>query len=170
MLRVVESSEIDLNFKFEVAKTREGKTVLGCIQCGVCSSSCPFSEELDVKPHKVVRMVILGLRKEVLSCKEIWTCAMCYMCAERCPHGVELGNVMMALANVAARERALPSGLGETGRVLLKEGRVPEIGRMRVRERERIGLPPVLTPNIGQIKRLLEETGVSELVVEEGGK
>ena len=87
--KVVKASELDPNFKFEVAKTYEGKTVLWCVQCGMCSSNCPYSEVLDEKSHQVIKMILLGMREQALSCRSIWMCATCFMCAERCPQGVE---------------------------------------------------------------------------------
>lgn len=165
--KVLKVSDLDLNFKFEVARTKEGKTLLGCVQCGICSSSCPFSEELDVKPHEVIKMILLGMREEALSCKKIWSCATCYMCAERCPQGVETGNVLMALANIAAKERGIPKGLAAVRQVLIEDGRIVKVSGMRVREREKLGLPPLPNPNVIQMRRILREAGVDEILAKE---
>jgi heterodisulfide reductase subunit C len=167
MPRTIKSSDLDKNFKFEVANTREGKTVLGCIQCGICSSSCPFSEDLKVKPHELIRMILHGMREEALSSKKIWVCTTCYMCAERCPHAVETGNVMMALANIAAKEKGVPNELRKIGKTLLSEGRVLKISRMRLKERKRLELPNIPDPNTDDITKLLEEIGVKDLVTKE---
>jgi len=166
--RMVNASELDLDFKFKVAETREGRTVLGCVQCGTCSSSCPLSEMMEVKPHEVIKMVLLGMRKEALACEKIWACATCYMCAERCPQGVEVGDVLMALANIAARERGIPKGLDNARQLLLEDGTVVRMSGMRRRERERVGLPPTPVPNAAQVGRILREIGIKEIVVEGG--
>jgi heterodisulfide reductase subunit C len=159
---------LDLGFKFEIAKTREGRTVLGCIQCGICSSSCPFSEELDFKPHEMVKMILLGMREAALSSQKIWACATCYMCAERCPQKVELGNVLMAVANIAAREKGLPEQLTKIGGTLFDDGRVTPVTEGRQRERERLGLPPVPEVGISGMRRIVKEEGVAKLVGKEG--
>ena len=91
--KIVRASELDPDFKFDIAKTHEGETVLWCVQCGMCTANCPYSEVWDVKPHEIIKMILLGLREQALNCKSMWTCATCFMCAERCPQGVEVGNV-----------------------------------------------------------------------------
>ena len=83
--KTVRDSELDPNFKFEIAKTYEGKTVLWCVQCGMCTSNCPYSDVLDVKPHQLIKMVLLGMREQAISCKSIWLCSTCFMCAETVP-------------------------------------------------------------------------------------
>ena len=45
---VVKSSELDPGFKFEVAETFTGRTIMNCFQCGMWSSNCPYSDLLDV--------------------------------------------------------------------------------------------------------------------------
>ena len=165
--KVLKVSELDLNFKFEIAKTREGRTVLWCVQCGMCSSGCPFSEALNVKPHEIVKMILLGMRDEALTCKNIWVCATCYICAERCPQGVELGDILVALANIAARERGVPEGLSDIGKLLLEDGRAIKVSRIRMKERERMELPPIPNPNVFQTRKILKETGLDEVINKE---
>lgn len=166
--RAVCVSELDPNFKFEVAGTREGKTLLGCVQCGICSSGCPFSDKWDLKPHEVIKMILLGMRDEVLSSKTIWTCATCYMCAERCPQKVELGNIMMAVANIAAREKGLSEAMAGVGSTLFDEGRITPVTEGRKKERESLGLPPVPSVNAEAVRKIMKRGGVAKLVGKEG--
>ena len=141
--------------------------MLGCVQCGVCSSSCPFSERLDFKPHEMVKMILLGMREDVLSSQKIWACATCYMCAERCPQKVEVGNVLMAVANIAAREKGVPEALARVGGTLFDEGRVIPVTEGRNKERERLGLPLAPTVGISGMRRIIKEEGVAKLVGKE---
>jgi len=162
--RVVQASDLDVNFKFEIAKTPEGKTVLWCVQCGMCSSNCPYSDIWEVKPHQVIAMVLLGMRDQAVSCESIWTCATCFMCAERCPQGVEIANVMFALKNIAARERGMPEGYKLFSQQVYETGRAAEITVLRERERSKMGLPTVSRVKIESIRKLLERTNLSELI------
>jgi heterodisulfide reductase subunit C len=161
--KVIRASDLDANFKFEIAKTPEGRTLLWCVQCGMCSSNCPYSEVWEVKPHQVIAMVLLGMREEALSCESIWTCATCFMCAERCPQGVEITNVMYALKNIAAREKGVPEGYRAFGLEVYRTGRGVRITSLRERERSRMGLPGVPEVDVESVRRLLKKTKLKDL-------
>lgn len=162
--RVMQQSELDPNFKYEIARTLEGKTVLWCVQCGMCSSNCPYSDLWEIKPHQVVAMVQLGIRDQALSSESIWTCATCYMCAERCPQKVEIANVMFALKNIAAREKGIPEGYRLFGQQVLRTGHGAEITALRERERAKMGLPKIPKVNVKSVRRLLEKTGLTKVL------
>lgn len=162
--KVVKVSELDPNFKFEIAKTYEGSTVLWCVQCGMCTSNCPYSEVWTVKPHQVIKMVLLGMRKEALRSDCIWTCSTCFMCAERCPQGVEVGNVMFALKNIAAREIGVPEGFREYGSQIYKTGKATPVTRGREKEREKLGLPKISEVDVKAIRRHLRKLGLTDVL------
>ena len=159
---VVEASDLDNTLKLSIAKTEDGKSLLDCFQCGVCTSGCPYSDVLDIMPHQVIKMALLGMKKQLLDCKTIWVCSTCFMCSERCPQGVDLGGVMLALRNIVVRERGVPEGLKSIFEGILTSGRLVKITDMRVKERANLGLPEVPSIDIEAIKKLLKE--VDELV------
>jgi heterodisulfide reductase subunit C len=49
-------------------------------------------------------MVLLGMRKEVLSSDTIWFCIQCYNCQGHCPQNVDFADIMKALRSMAVRE------------------------------------------------------------------
>ena len=49
-------------------------------------------------------MVLLGMRKEVLSSDLPWLCSQCYTCQAHCPQNVDFADVMKALRSMAVRE------------------------------------------------------------------
>jgi len=161
---VVKSTELDQNFKFEVAETFAGRTVLDCFQCGMCSSNCPYSDLLDIKIHQVTKMVLLGMREKVLSCRTIWVCATCYMCEERCPQGVELANVMFALMNISAREKGIPEGLKQLGELLLETGRATHLSPHRLKIRSSLGLPEMPNTDAAGLREILHKLKFDQLI------
>jgi heterodisulfide reductase subunit C len=74
-----------------------------CYQCGTCTGACPVMAAggMDYAPRAIMRMIQAGLEEEVLASQTIWTCASCYACAVRCPHDIEITDVMTRLRNLA---------------------------------------------------------------------
>ena len=65
-----------------------GANLGGCLQCAKCTSGCPVAGPDDIQPHERVRLVQLGMKDEVLSCRSIWMCVSCQTCVSRCPQNV----------------------------------------------------------------------------------
>jgi heterodisulfide reductase subunit C len=59
-------------------------------------------------------MVLLGMRKEVLSSPVIWLCLQCYACTAKCPQNVRFREVIRALREMAVKEGLVdPSVMAE---------------------------------------------------------
>ena len=90
------------SFVEEVAATPGGENISACIQCGVCSGTCPAASQMEYPPRKIIALIRAGMRDEVLSSSSMWYCLSCYMCTVRCPRGVkptELAHALEGLAN-----------------------------------------------------------------------
>ncbi len=81
-----------------------GQNIYECMQCGMCTGSCPMTGQLDTLPRRVIRMIQLGLEEKVIDCKTFWTCASCYSCSVNCPRGIDLARVMEALRLLILRK------------------------------------------------------------------
>lgn len=56
---------------------------------------------MDIDPARIMRLIQLGQRDEVLRSHTIWLCAACQTCTTRCPQEVEIAHVMDALRAMA---------------------------------------------------------------------
>ena len=102
-------SELDSRFKYEVAEQPGGENIKVCFSCGVCTAGCPVSAiDEHYNPRKIIRMVLLGMREEVLSSDFIWLCSSCYTCTAHCPQNVKFTEVMGALRELAVQEGYVP--------------------------------------------------------------
>ena len=100
----------DLSFARWVYQNIEGADRLSlCMQCGMCSGSCPIGPEMDNGPRKLFMMIRAGMKEEVLSSSTIWNCTQCYNCVVRCPRKVPVTYILQGLATVAAREGYAPA-------------------------------------------------------------
>jgi quinone-modifying oxidoreductase subunit QmoC len=122
------------NFLREVeANVEEGHWVKMCMQCGVCSGSCPFGPHWAHPPQELFMMIRAGKREEVLTSDSMWMCTSCYNCMVRCPRGLPITHIMHGLANYAHRLGIAPKGqpTREFAKLfwdnLVKKGRVNEL-------------------------------------------
>ncbi len=98
-------NELDSKFKYDVAEEPGGENINLCFACGLCTASCPVADiDPGYNPRKIIHMVLLGMRKEVLSSNFPWLCTQCYTCQAHCPQSVKFSDVMKALRNMAVKE------------------------------------------------------------------
>lgn len=170
------ASELDADFRYEISKTIGAKSLLKCIQCGVCSSGCTVTEYVDMQPHRVVASCLLGLKDEVLSSQAIWTCSLCHRCTERCPKNVDYSFILALLRNLAAKEGKVPEEYSSTVKVIYENGFVVPysegLKKNIDRRRSRMGLPLIDAPKLSDIQTIFEETGLGPLIrkIEEDNK
>ena len=92
------------NFLAEVeANVEEGEWTKMCMQCGVCSGSCPFGDHWEHPPQEIFMMIRAGQREEVLNSSSMWMCTSCYNCIVRCPRELPITHIMHGLAHYAER-------------------------------------------------------------------
>jgi len=91
-----------------------GQDLKTCYQCGNCTAGCAFSHDFDLPVHQIMRLVQLGQKQRVLSCRSIWLCATCQACTTRCPNNIEVAVVMDVLRHMARREGFAPERLVKT--------------------------------------------------------
>jgi heterodisulfide reductase subunit C len=165
------ASELYKNFRYEISEKIGAKSLLKCIQCGVCSSGCTVTEYVDLQPHRVVALCLLGLKEEVLSSNAIWTCSLCHRCTERCPKNVDYSFILALLRNMAVKEGKVPKEYSSSVMTIYNNGFiVPYTGGLKEnvdRRRTRMGLPQIVPPKLEEIQFIIKETGLGGLVKEE---
>jgi len=102
---MVQATHLDENFAAEVAALEDGKGIKQCLQCGICSASCPVREIVPTfNPRRVIAKILLGLKQEVLASEEIWFCARCQQCTANCHKNIKPGDIITAARTLALRE------------------------------------------------------------------
>ena len=158
---MIDSRTLDPNFKFLIAAEPGGENVKKCFSCGTCTAGCPVREVTDrYNPRKIIRMALLGMKKEVLSSQFIWLCSSCYTCFERCPQDVRIPELMNAIKNIAVRGGYLPPAMKIQLDLLSSFGRLLEITDFENEKRKESNLPPV-QGKTEDIKKILKKVGLS---------
>ena len=140
---VIDASKLDPDFKYEVAETPGGEHIKRCFACASCTLSCPVSEvDSDYSPRKLVHMILLGMKDEVLSSDLIWYCLNCYRCYVHCPQDVQFTHVMEVLRSMAVKEGyadpSLPSKVTEIDRETqeIRRGKIDEMLKGRKKSKK----------------------------------
>jgi heterodisulfide reductase subunit C len=158
---MIDSANLDPRFKLLIASEPGGENIKKCFSCGTCTAGCPVREVTDrYNPRKIIRMALLGMKKEVLSSQFIWLCSSCYTCFERCPQDVRIPELMNAIKNIAAREGYLPSVMKTQVELLSSFGRLLEVTDFENEKRKESNLPP-LQGKTEDIKKILKKIGLS---------
>ena len=95
--------KVDSSFLDEV-KRRSREDLSLCYQCLKCTAGCPTAPYMDVRPNNIIRMIQMGMKKEVLESSAIWFCVYCQTCGTRCPNEIHIGVLMDALREMAMEE------------------------------------------------------------------
>jgi len=158
-------SSLDANFMHEVANTPRGRGVLACIQCGRCTNSCPVAKVMvEHNPRRLMEMIILGLRADVMLGPVPWHCLSCFTCLDRCPQGGDVGEAMFAIRNLAVKDGNIPSGVLTQARSLFEAGRVVTSGRMALIQREKCGLGKEPIVDVEAVQKILRKTCFDKLI------
>jgi len=107
----VATAVVDFGFREEVASQPGGENLKRCFACGSCTLSCPVAEvEGSYSPRRIIHMILLGLKEEVLRSRSIWYCLTCYRCQVRCPQEVKYPEIMRVLRKLAVEQGYVEPG------------------------------------------------------------
>jgi heterodisulfide reductase subunit C len=111
--------DLDPLFKEEVAREPGCQHLLRCFACGVCTATCPVSDiEPGFSPSLIIRQILYGLKKPLLSSPALWHCARCARCSFQCPQDVRFLDIIQGLRHMAIREGLVSAARAE----LLEQG------------------------------------------------
>jgi heterodisulfide reductase subunit C len=162
--------DLDLNFKEEIAKEPGGEKIAYCFSCGACTAGCPVRwVDASYNPRKIIRMVLLGMKKEVFKSKFIWLCSTCYSCQERCPQDVRITDLMNAIKNVATKSGYAHPSYIQTAELINDSGRLYALEDFDNKKREKIELPSLPT-KIDEVAKLIKMCLAGKLMEEKKEK
>jgi heterodisulfide reductase subunit C len=96
------------DFLQEVNEKIKGVPIQRCFHCRKCTAGCPLAAAMEYNPNKVIKMVQLGMKDEVLGSSTIWLCASCETCVTRCPNDVDIARMMDVLREMAIQKGVEP--------------------------------------------------------------
>jgi len=99
---------------------RYSRFVLGCLNCGECTTGCPAARFYDFSPREMLQVAINADSTTLWDAmqEKIWACCQCYACTMRCRFGNDIGGIISVM-----RELAVRHGLESARKVLAPFGR-----------------------------------------------
>jgi heterodisulfide reductase subunit C len=115
----ITNKEINAAFGAEVTSIPGGEYLNSCFSCGACSGACPVSQAIPAfDPRKIIHMVRMGLKDQVLNADLLWYCSQCQGCVFVCPQNVRFAAIMSAIQKLAMREGIISEqDLREKGKI-----------------------------------------------------
>ena len=96
----------------------QGANLNLCLTCGVCSSGCPATGLENMDPRKLVRMVSLGMDKELTKLPWAWMCSQCKRCSHVCPMNIDIAAIVYKVRQLWPRDERPKAIVGSCGMAL----------------------------------------------------
>ena len=80
-----------------------------CMECGLCTGSCPVSRELPTfSPRQMIKRAVLDPDGGLAGSREIWSCLSCASCSGRCPAEIDFPEFISSHRQQARRAGNFP--------------------------------------------------------------
>jgi len=163
-VNIITDDQLDNNFKYEIVNEPGGDSFLKCFQCGTCTASCPVREvNSDFNPRRIIRLIKLGAKDEVLKSSFVWMCSACYSCYERCPQEVDITSFMSTLKNLAVKQGYAPAGLTGLLDLLDDFGALGEITDFENTIRSKYNIEEI-QQSPENVRKVLKKSNIKKLV------
>ncbi|WP_370575992.1 CoB--CoM heterodisulfide reductase subunit C [Methanomethylovorans sp.] len=145
-----------------------GIDILKCMQCGMCTGSCPSGRHTSLNVRRLVRHAMKS--RDVLEDEELWMCTTCYNCQERCPRRIDIVDAILKIRSIAAHERIMLPEHKQVIKLLLEYGHAVPIDEMNMKKREELGLDRLpetvhkYPEALDEIKMLLKVCKLAEII------
>lgn len=145
-----------------------GIDILKCMQCGMCTGSCPSGRHTSLNVRRIVRHAMK--LKDVLHENELWMCTTCYNCQERCPRNIDLVDAILKIRSIAAHEGIMLPEHRQVIKLLLEYGHAIPIDEINMKKRGELGLEVLpetvhkYPGSLDEVKKLLKVCRLREII------
>jgi Fe-S oxidoreductase len=110
------------------------RKLLECIQCGVCTGSCPVSRKASLNIRRYMREVALTGKLTIHPQNELWSCTTCSTCGIRCPKDLNPYEFLIDIRSMAVEGGQIPPTIRDALESVFKNGN--PWGRIRTKRKE----------------------------------
>ena len=98
-----------------------GDVFMSCMQCGICSSVCPWNTIAYYSPRQILRHISLETCTEQTVDTAVWNCVTCGNCTQNCPREIDMIDLIKNVRDQNVNGGNLPSYLRSPVQSLEKE-------------------------------------------------
>ena len=121
---VVSREDMEEVFADIQADLRFDHELNGCLNCGICTATCPAAHYYDFSPREIVQLLWTENLEGIYDAmqEKIWSCAQCYTCAASGPFGNARGGLVSLIGETAIKHgmESAKNVLRPFSRVMLK--------------------------------------------------
>ena len=156
----------------EDVKNSKDDGVLKCVQCGMCTSTCPAARHSDYNPRDIIERVLDG-DESIIEDDNIWNCFYCYTCHSVCPVGNSVCEVNQILYEyMGFADSYFTAAIGAIPEIFFEDIRKDVPGWWDFRQnltdiRDELELdPPLMPPKdvIDEVSTILTITGFKDKI------
>ncbi len=93
-----------------------------CIQCGVCTGSCPVATRSYLNVRNILREIAVFKRLKIPPEDQIWSCTTCSTCELRCPKQLSPLDMIIDIRSTLIEEGTVPATLKDVLESVFKHG------------------------------------------------
>lgn len=108
--------------------------LLECIQCGICTGSCPVSRKASLNVRRYMREVAVYDEVTIHPQNELWSCTTCANCGIRCPKDINPYEFLIDIRSMAVEEGRIAPTIRDALENIFKYGN--PWGRIRSKRSE----------------------------------
>ncbi len=100
-MEAVKAVDFNPKFRDKVAELLESYDFSNCLNCGMCTAGCPYTDLVEsFDPRKFIRKVLLGMEKAAYADPYMWLCNMCEQCTVECPMNVDIAALVKTIRSM----------------------------------------------------------------------
>jgi len=96
--------------------------LLACMQCGICSGSCPITVKAPLNIRRIIRELVLTRKLPKHKEEYIWGCTTCSTCEVRCPRELKPYELLIDIRNWLVEEGEVPVNIRDALESVYKHG------------------------------------------------
>ncbi|MEM2465821.1 MAG: (Fe-S)-binding protein [Candidatus Bathyarchaeia archaeon] len=96
--------------------------LLECIQCGMCTGSCPVAKKANLNIRRYMREVSALGKLVIHPPNELWSCTTCSTCGVRCPKDLNPYEFLIDIRSMAVEEGQIAPTIRDALESIFKNG------------------------------------------------
>lgn len=127
-MEAVKAVDFNPKFRDKVAELLESYDFSNCLNCGMCTAGCPYTDLVEnFDPRKFIRKVLLGMEDAVYADPYMWFCNMCEHCTVECPMNVNIAELVKSIRSMWDKDK-LTGHLQELDKERTASDSIPSTG------------------------------------------